>query len=112
MKSLASIITAILLLTGVAGNHSRAYPPRPKLYAAEITREIDLELTPYVNRVLTQAHDAGAVAVLLHVNTFGGRVDVATELKDAILNSPVPVVAFVDKRAISAGALITISTSK
>jgi membrane-bound serine protease (ClpP class) len=112
MKLLESIVTAILLVAGLAGSSPGAYAQRPKIYVVEITREIDLELTPYVNRVLAQAHDAGAVAVMLHVNTFGGRVDVATEIKDAILDSPVPVVAFVDRRAISAGALITLSASK
>jgi membrane-bound serine protease (ClpP class) len=112
MKLYVSIITALLLFTGLIGGMNQAYGQRPRVYVAEITREIDLELTPYINRVLSQAQDGGAAAVVLHVNTFGGRVDVATEIKDAILNSPVPVVAFVDKRAISAGALITLSASK
>src|SRR5690606_34845138 len=42
------------------------------------------------------------------INTFGGRVDSATRIKDAVTAMPVPVVAFVTQRAWSAGALIAL----
>lgn len=82
------------------------------VYMIEITNEVDLGMSAYVRRVLDEAKREGASAVMLHINTFGGRVDVATEIRDAVMNSSVPVVAFIDKRAISAGALIAISASK
>lgn len=82
------------------------------VYVIEVTGEVDLGLGPYVQRVITEAGEDPTAVVLLHVNTFGGRVDVATEIKDAVINAGVPTVAFVDKRAISAGALITLSADK
>ena len=39
--------------------------------------------------------------VLLEINTFGGRVDAATEIKDLILKATVPVVAYVSERLVS-----------
>ena len=48
--------------------------------------------------------------MILDVNTLGGRVDAALQIIDAIGAANVPVYAFVDPRAISAGALISIST--
>jgi membrane-bound serine protease (ClpP class) len=35
--------------------------------------------------------------------------DAATQIKDAILDSDVPTIAFINRRAISAGALISLS---
>lgn len=73
---------------------------------------IDNGLAPYIERGLSEADEAGADLVLLDINTFGGRVDAATEIKDVIMNSKVPTVAFVNKRAISAGSLIALSANK
>ncbi|HYE40451.1 MAG TPA: hypothetical protein VEB23_10990, partial [Ramlibacter sp.] len=69
---------------------------------APIEGVIDLGLAPYVQRVLDDAAAAGAAAVVLEINTFGGRVDAAVQIRDALLSSRVRTVAFVNKRAISA----------
>jgi membrane-bound serine protease (ClpP class) len=84
----------------------------PVVYVAPIEGMIDLGLAPFVDRVLREATDAGAAAVILEINTFGGRVDAAVLIRDALLNAKVPTVAFINKRAISAGALIALATEK
>jgi membrane-bound serine protease (ClpP class) len=84
----------------------------PVVYVAPIEGIIDLGLAPYVQRVLNEAADAGAAAVILEINTFGGRVDAAVLIRDALLNARVRTVAFVNKRAISAGALISLAAEK
>lgn len=82
------------------------------VYVMPIEGMIDLGLAPFVERVLREATDAGAAAVILEINTFGGRVDAAVVIRDALLNSRVQTVAFINKRAISAGALIALATEK
>ena len=84
----------------------------PVVYVAPIEGTIDLGLAPFVERVLGEATDAGAAAVILEINTFGGRVDAAVLIRDALLNARVQTVAFVNKRAISAGALISLAAEK
>ncbi|MDZ4347485.1 MAG: NfeD family protein [Candidatus Binatia bacterium] len=84
----------------------------PVVYVAPIEGIIDLGLAPYVQRVLNEATGAGAAAVILEINTFGGRVDAAVLIRDALLNARVKTVAFVNKRAISAGALISLAAEK
>jgi membrane-bound serine protease (ClpP class) len=84
----------------------------PVVYVAPIEGMIDLGLAPFVERVLREASDAGAAAVILEINTFGGRVDAAVLIRDALLNAKVPTIAFINKRAISAGALIALATEK
>jgi len=82
------------------------------VYHAEIEGDIDLGLAPFVKRVINEAESKNAAAIIFEINTFGGRVDAATQIKDAILESKVLTIAFVNKRAISAGALITLSCKK
>jgi membrane-bound serine protease (ClpP class) len=72
-----------------------------------IDGEIDLGLAPFVKRSIEQAQDARVI--VLDINTFGGRVDAAVRIRDALLASGVPTVAFVNRRAISAGALISLA---
>ena len=72
-----------------------------------INGTIDLGLAPYVRRLL--AGDPNYAAVILDVDTFGGRVDAAVQIRDALLSTDAPVVAFVNRRAISAGALISLA---
>jgi membrane-bound serine protease (ClpP class) len=79
------------------------------VYVAPVEGIIDLGLAPFIQRVLDEAAAADAAAVVLHINTFGGRVDAAVQIRDALLNSRVRTVAFVNKRAISAGALISLA---
>jgi membrane-bound serine protease (ClpP class) len=50
--------------------------------------------------------------VILDINTFGGRVDAAVLIRDALLRARVRTVAFVNKRAISAGALISLAAER
>lgn len=82
------------------------------VYRLPIDGVVDLGLAPQVARVLVEAAQAGAAAVILDINTFGGRVDAAVLIRDALLQARVPTVAFVNKRAISAGALIALAAEK
>jgi membrane-bound serine protease (ClpP class) len=82
------------------------------VYVGYIDSDIDLGLAPYIRRVISEAEESKADAILFKVNTFGGRVDAATQIKDAIINTQILTIAFINNRAISAGALIAISCNK
>lgn len=105
MKRIIITILAIL-------SFSNFYVAQDKVYVAEIEGMIDLGLAPYVKRVVEEADQNAAKALIFKINTFGGRVDAATQIKDAIINAKVKTIAFIDKRAISAGALISLSCDK
>jgi membrane-bound serine protease (ClpP class) len=114
-KAARASIMALLcfsLLTTLGLNRPAFAQKNPVVYVTPIEGMIDLGLAPFVERVLREAADAGAAAVVLEINTFGGRVDAAVVIRDALLNSRVQTVAFVNKRAISAGALIALATEK
>jgi membrane-bound serine protease (ClpP class) len=73
---------------------------------------IELGLAPFIERSLEEAAAAGARAVVLDVDTPGGRVDAAERIADALRDSDVPVYAFVNRRAFSAGALISLAADQ
>jgi membrane-bound serine protease (ClpP class) len=108
-------IRAIVLLAFAATvgptTAAPAQESRPVVYRVPIEGMIDLGLAPFVERVLGEATGAGAAAVILEINTFGGRVDGAVLIRDALLRARVRTVAFVNKRAISAGALISLAAT-
>jgi membrane-bound serine protease (ClpP class) len=106
-KKIFSIL--VLLTIFIASSNAEE---KKKVYLIDISGDIDLGLAPYVQRVINEAEESKASAVILKVNTFGGRVDAATQIRDAIINSKVLTIAFIDKRAISAGALISIAAKK
>lgn len=82
-------------------------PSGAKVLRIPIEGLIDLGLAAFVRRALSTHTDASLV--VLDVNTLGGRVDAAIQIRDALLESPVRTVAFVHPRAISAGALISLA---
>ena len=82
------------------------------VYIGYIDSDIDLGLAPYVSRVISEAEQNNADAIVFKINTFGGRVDAATQIKDAIISSKILTIAFINNRAISAGALIALSCNK
>ena len=82
------------------------------VYRVPIEGTIDLGLPPFIQRTLEDAESNEATAVIFDINTFGGRVDAATQIKAAILGANISTIAFINRRAISAGALISLSCEK
>jgi len=105
VKNFLLLIMGILLL-------SQAYlfgHPERDVYVVPIKGVIDLGLSSFVRRVVREAKDKGAQCIILELETFGGRVDAATEIRDTLFESDIKTIAFVNKRAISAGALISLA---
>ncbi|MEE4198120.1 MAG: NfeD family protein [Bacteroidales bacterium] len=74
---------------------------------------IDQDIAPPMWR-LTQKSFEEALAIHAHyiiikLNTYGGMVNMADSIRTRILESPIPVYAFITNNAASAGALIAIA---
>jgi membrane-bound serine protease (ClpP class) len=106
------LIAVWLLVVAAVGASDllRAQTARPIVYVVPIDGVIDLGLAPFLARTISEAERAGAAAVVLDINTFGGRVDAAVAMRDMLLNAPMRTIAFVNPRAISAGALLALAT--
>src|SRR5512146_1816021 len=97
----------LLLAAGITGSSEAQ-----KVYYGDIDGEIDLGMAPYVVRVVHEAEKNNADAIIFRINTFGGRLDAATQIEDAIMGTKILTIAFINNRAISAGALISLSCNK
>ena len=82
------------------------------VYKVPIHDTIDLGLPPFIERSIKMAEEDNAKVIIFDIDTFGGRLDAATQIKDAILSTNIPTIAFINRRAISAGALISLSCEK
>lgn len=95
-------------------------PEAEELTAADgglvITGKIDGEIgfaeSAYVKRLLEAATLKDAEVLLIELNTFGGRVDAAVAIRDALLDAEMTTVVYINRRAISAGALISLACEK
>ena len=79
------------------------------VYIIPVHGIIDLGLASFIKRSVKEAEEANAKAVILDIETYGGRVDAAVDIKDALSNLKMLTIAYVNPRAISAGALIALS---
>lgn len=78
-------------------------------YVVKLHHDIDKAALRSMNKGLDGALKAGADYCIIDMNTYGGAVDVADSIRNAILKFPIPVVSFVNVQAASAGALISIA---
>jgi membrane-bound serine protease (ClpP class) len=112
MRSLRPAVFGVMLLFGFAGFAGAAVMPATpagEVLVVPIEGVVDEGMAHLVQRAVAQAADDHASALVLDVNTPGGLVSAAFEIRDALLSSKVPTVAYVSERAYSAGALITLS---
>ena len=82
------------------------------VYVIDIRNEIGSGLSTYISDSIQTAEEAGADAIVFDVDTPGGRVDSAVNIIRAIQNTQVPTIAFVNRQAISAGAMISIACNQ
>ena len=106
MKTTKFISTLFVVLFSVM---TFAQNTKPLIYKINIKKNIGSTTWVYLQNGLHAAKEKKADYVLLHINTYGGGVMEADSMRTAILNSPIPVIAFIDNNAASAGALISIA---
>ncbi|NND73184.1 MAG: nodulation protein NfeD [Rhodothermales bacterium] len=82
------------------------------VFVVPVDGMIDNALAKYLDRAVDDAVAAGGAAIVFQVDTFGGLVDAADEIRTTILDSPIPTIAFINKNAASAGALISYANDR
>ena len=82
------------------------------VYLIDIRNEIGSGLGAYISDGIKLAEQAGADAIVFDVDTPGGRVDSAINIIRAIQDTQIPTIAFVNRQAISAGAMISIACNQ
>lgn len=79
------------------------------IYYTLLKGTIDNKLADNFEGVLKEAENAGAKALILEIDTYGGRLDAAVRIKDRLVDTKLTTIAYVNKKAISAGALVSLA---
>ncbi len=112
MKNFTVLIISTLIIVSIflsATTHSTASEEKP-IFIIPVEGTIDLGLSAFIKRALKQAKEEKAAAIVLKINTFGGRVDAADEIVNNIQDlAPGHTYAYITHSAWSAGALIALS---
>lgn len=106
MRTYTCYFFLVLLLSLSFVAHLRA---EERVFVINLRSSIDKSSWHMLQKGLLAAQDDEAELIILRLNTYGGAVDMADSMRTAILNSRIPVWAFVDNQAASAGALISLA---
>ncbi|MBV8284919.1 MAG: ATP-dependent Clp protease proteolytic subunit, partial [Candidatus Eremiobacteraeota bacterium] len=103
-------IASACIAGGFGGLAAAASPPGAPVVVIPIHGTVDLGMAHMVERSVALANDEHAAAVVLDVNSLGGLVQAALQIKDALFSAREPVIAYVSHRAFSSAALISLSS--
>lgn len=77
------------------------------VYVIDIRSEIGGGVSTYIKKGIQKAEQVQADAIIFDVDTPGGRVDAAVRIIRSIQTTSIPTIAFINRQAISAGAMIS-----
>jgi membrane-bound serine protease (ClpP class) len=72
--------------------------------------EVSPSLLAFLRRAMKTAESNEASGIVFDMNTYGGRLDTATEIVNALNQIKIPTYTFINTNAGSAGALIAVAT--
>ena len=100
------LVIILLMLSALSGYGNDTLKV---FYRIRLDRDIDKAVQRLIVEGLNRAAEAEADYILLDLDTYGGAVDAADSIRSAILRCETPVLAYVNMRAASAGALISVA---
>jgi membrane-bound serine protease (ClpP class) len=104
------LIFSMALFIGINGKiRLTAARPEKRVMIIPINGTIDSALPFFVKRGIVKAEQYHADAIVLDINTLGGDAKAAILIRDSLVECKIPTYAYI-YRAISAGALIALST--
>lgn len=82
------------------------------VYVIPIEGEINKATYRFVRDAMADIDPNTTDAIIFDIDTYGGLIDQAINIKDLIISSPVPTISYVNNKAVSAGVLMTIASEK
>ncbi len=111
MRILFRLLPLFLVLAAIApAAHARDVVQKGDTVVVELSGEISPPLHLFLRRAIKAAESAGAGAIVIEMNTYGGRLDSAGDISGALNRTTIPTYTFINTNAGSAGALIALAT--
>lgn len=83
-----------------------------KIYLFKVEEDIAQPAVMRVEKALEKAKENQSDLLIMQLNTFGGELAAADKIRTMLLQSEIPVWAYIDNNAASAGALISIACER
>jgi membrane-bound serine protease (ClpP class) len=104
----------LLLVLGLAALtpplHARDIVRKGDTVVVELSGEISPPMHLFLRRAIKAAESAGAGAIVIEMNTYGGRLDSAGDIAGVLNRTTLPTYTFINTNAGSAGSLIALAT--
>ena len=99
------LVLSLLPLFNILGNNEE----KKKILVGKIDNNIDPRTNRYSKLLLEEALDKDYDIVVIEMDTYGGAVNDADDIRTRILDFEIPIYVWINKDAASAGALISIA---
>jgi membrane-bound serine protease (ClpP class) len=111
MKKLLILAILLLAIPGFSFSFQQDSLPSAKqiVYTFKIDDNIDPRMNRKVKLALEDAQKQNADLIIIEMDTYGGAVNDADDIRTMILESKTPIHVWINKDAASAGALISIA---
>nr|WP_253958003.1 nodulation protein NfeD [Metabacillus halosaccharovorans] len=83
-----------------------------KVYVIPVEETVEKGLSQYIKSNINEAQTQKVDHIILEIDTLGGAVDGAMEISDTLRSSEIPITAYINRRAISAGAYIALNADQ
>jgi len=90
--------------------HARETIHKGDVVVVPLRGEVAPSLLAFLRRAVKTAESDEASAIIFDMNTYGGRLDTAADIVNALNQTKIPTYTFINTNAGSAGALIAIAT--
>jgi membrane-bound serine protease (ClpP class) len=110
MKMFAISVCVACVLGIAAQAPAREAIQKGDVVVVPLHGEVAPSLLAFLRRAVKTAEGNEASAIVFDMNTYGGRLDTATEIVNALNQIKIPTYTFINTNAGSAGAMIAIAT--
>lgn len=111
-KKVLTLLFSICLIFGSLGQclAENTLKTTDSVYVIPVKGIINRGLATFVIRGIHEAEESKAKALIFEIDTPGGEVNSAIQISNAILDTSIPTISFINSEATSAGVIIAISS--
>ncbi|MFS0689782.1 nodulation protein NfeD [Sporosarcina sp. 179-K 8C2 HS] len=111
-KMIGKFLLFILFLSAFSVPFAQTDAATEKVYHVKLNKDVEKGLHAYLKRSFKEAEEAGAKAIILEINTNGGFIDAAGEIGKLMDETKPDIIAYINYKALSAGAYIALHADK
>lgn len=104
-------LVALAIVLSLNPTNSKS-SPNGIVYVIPVESTVEKGLSAFINRSISEAEEANAQLIILDIYTPGGVVAAAGDIAKRIVATEIPIVAFVNNQALSAGAFIALNADQ